>query len=157
MKEVFTLNSFNFHLPRINRKATKEKVEKELSKMQYTLLTLSDSYQPKVTSQLQLVPVKPNGQYHSSTEEVAIKNLEEEKGKLEFIKFITETINRLPDLERKVIVKEYMEDPYKFNYEIYNELGISKTYYYRLKGRAFYSLALMLKVEVYVYQEKVKA
>lgn len=157
MKGVFILKSFNFHLPRINRKATKEAVEKELSKLQYTLLTLSESHQPKVTSSLKLVPVKSNGQFHSSTEDTAIKNLEEKEDKIEFINHMLEMINRLSDLERKIIVKEYMGDDYKFNYEIYNELFISKAYYYRLKGRAFYNIALMLKKEVYVYQEKVKA
>lgn len=151
------MSSYKFNLPRINRKETREAVEGELSKLQHTLLTLSSSHQPQVTSKLELVPVKSNGQFHSSTEQTAIKNLEEVEEKLEFINYMTETINRLSELERKIIVKEYMNQEYKFNYEIYNELFISKAYYYRLKGRAFYNLALMLNIEVYAYQEKVKA
>lgn len=151
------MRTSNFHLPRINRKATRKAVEEELYKLQTSLMTISESYESKVTSSVELVPIKPVGQFRSNTEETAIKNVELRQQKKDYIDSVLGIINRLPDLERQVIIKEYLDDPYKFNYEIYCEIGISKTYYYRLKGRAFYNLALMLGVEVYVYQEKVSS
>jgi ArpU family phage transcriptional regulator len=36
-----------------------------------------------------------------------------------------------------------------FDYEIYNEIGMSERRYYRLKARIFYKLAFILKIEEY--------
>ncbi|WP_088033500.1 ArpU family phage packaging/lysis transcriptional regulator [Evansella clarkii] len=151
------MNKINFRLPRINRKATRQAVEEELQQLQYALLTLPITHQPKVTATLQLVPVKPSNQFHSSTEDAAIKNADAEIEKMSFIEQMVEAINRLPEEERSVIVKEYMDNSYTYNYEIYNDLGISETKYYKLKGRAFLRLAIMLKVEVYDERRRERA
>ncbi|MFA9457414.1 ArpU family phage packaging/lysis transcriptional regulator, partial [Halalkalibacter sp. AB-rgal2] len=38
----------------------------------------------------------------------------------------------------------------EFDYQIYNDLGLSERQYYRIKSRAFYKLAFILKIEVVV-------
>ena len=35
------------------------------------------------------------------------------------------------------------------SYELYNEMGMSESKYYRIKSRAFYKLAFALRIEVY--------
>jgi len=36
-----------------------------------------------------------------------------------------------------------------YDYELYNEMGMSESKYYRLKARTFYKLAFILRIEVY--------
>lgn len=47
------------------------------------------------------------------------------------------------------IIKRYMtlEEPY--DYEVYNEMGISESKFYRIREKAFYKLAFALRIEVY--------
>ncbi|UJW58757.1 ArpU family transcriptional regulator [Bacillus sp. A116_S68] len=151
------MKAINFQLPQINRKATRQAVEAKLGKLQMALLRLSTSHEPKITSSLELVPIKPSNQFHSSTEEAAIKNVEAEHETLIYAQSLLNIINKLPEMERHILIKEYFDHSYSYNYEIYNDLGISERQYYKLKGRAFYKMAFMLKIEVYANPEKVKA
>lgn len=147
----------DFFLSEIDRKKTRRAVEEELLKFEKTLLTAPLRKKPKVTASFQLVPGGSSNQFSSSTENAAVENLDQERDRIEYIDMMTEIINRLPEDERCIIVKEYMDDSTKFNYEIFEEIGISRSHYYRLKSRAFYKLALMLRIEVYVPKRKVRA
>jgi len=40
-----------------------------------------------------------------------------------------------------------IDEPY--DYEVYNEMGISESKFYRIREKAFYKLAFALRIEVY--------
>ena len=150
------MKKVDFFLSEIDRKKTRQAVEKELIKFERVLLSAPLRKQPKVTTSFQLVPANGGNQFHSRTEDAAIDNIDQEKARNDYMEMMTETINRLPEDERSIIVLEYMESSTKYNYERSNELGISRSQYYKLKSRAFYKLALMLRIEVYVPKRKVR-
>ncbi|MEB9423514.1 ArpU family phage packaging/lysis transcriptional regulator, partial [Bacillus cereus] len=60
------------------------------------------------------------------------------------------------DDEREVIVKFYMEHDSGYDQDIWMDLGIGKTKYYKLKGRAILRLAFNLKKEVFQKTRKQK-
>ena len=139
-----------FKLPEINRDATRSAVESELEKYQMYLLMDPEEYEPKITSSFKLVPSAPSNQFHSSTEETAIKRLDMEKKRKDFLQRIQRAVNRLAYQERSLIVKRYLSNDDVYDYEVYNELGFSERKYYRIKARAFYKLAFILRIEVYL-------
>lgn len=138
-----------FKLPEIDRNATKAAVESELDKYQMYLLLDPEEYEPKITSSFKLVSTAPSNQFHSSTEETAIKRLDIEKKRQDFLKRIQRAVNRLAYQERSIIIKRYMSGDDIYDYEVYHELGFSERKYYRIKARAFYKLAFILRIEVY--------
>ena len=137
-----------FMLPEIDRAATKRAVEAALEKYRVYLLTLRLDEMPRVTQCYSLVPA-PSNQFRSSTESIAIRNVDYEREREEYIRRITSAVNRLSKWERAIIVRRYMSWEDVYDYEVYPELGMSERKYYRLKSRAFYKLAFALKIEVY--------
>jgi ArpU family phage transcriptional regulator len=143
-----------FILPEIDRDATKKAVEAALEKYRLFLLTLRLDQLPRVTQQYSLdVPPSNTNKFHSSTEEMAIRNADYERERSEYIKRITLAVNRLSYWERAIIIRRYMTEDDVYDYEIYNDLGMSERKYYRIKSRAFYKLAFALKIEVYKKEE----
>jgi ArpU family phage transcriptional regulator len=143
-----------FMLPEIDRDATKKAVEAALERYRLFLLTLRLDQLPRVTQQYSLdVPPSNTNKFHSSTEEMAIRNADYERERSEYIKRITLAVNRLSYWERAIIIRRYMAEDDVFDYEIYNDLGMSERKYYRIKSRAFYKLAFALKIEVYKKEE----
>jgi ArpU family phage transcriptional regulator len=143
-----------FILCEIDRDATKKAVEAALEKYRVFLLTQSLDKLPKVTQQYSLdVPPSNTNKFHSSTEEIAISNVEYERERSEYIKRIVMAVNRLGYWERAILIRRYMTEDDVFDYEIYNDLGMSERKYYRIKSRAFYKLAFALKIEVYKKEE----
>ncbi|QKS71922.1 ArpU family transcriptional regulator [Paenalkalicoccus suaedae] len=144
------MKTMDFPLADINKKETKKKVERKLKKLYFHFRTTRSM--PSVTTSYSLAPNGPSNQFSSKVEKAAIANVEQEQKLIaqeEEIQEITECINLLSSIEREVIYKEYFEDEYVFNYEIYNSMGISETKYYEIKSSAFYTLAFMLKIQVY--------
>ena len=139
-----------FKLPEIDRDATRTAVESELEKYQMYLLMDPEEHEPKITSSFKLVSSAPSNQFHSSTEETAIKKLDMENKRKDYLLKIQRAVNRLAYQERSLIVKRYLSDDDVYDYEVYNELGFSERKYYRLKARAFYKLAFILRIEVYL-------
>jgi ArpU family phage transcriptional regulator len=143
-----------FMLPEIDRDATKKAVEAALEKYRLFLLTLRLDQLPRVTQQYSLdVPPSNTNKFHSSTEEMAIRNADYERERSEYIKRVTLAVNRLSYWERAIIIRRYMTEEDVYDYEIYNELGMSERKYYRIKSRAFYKFAFALKIEVYKKEE----
>ncbi|RAI82540.1 hypothetical protein BFS35_002300 [Macrococcoides goetzii] len=56
--------------------------------------------------------------------------------------------NLLPD-ERYIIVTRYIKGNYKDDFNIYSDLGIGRTNYYKIKDRALIRMALILELEIY--------
>ncbi|WP_325034718.1 ArpU family phage packaging/lysis transcriptional regulator [Lentibacillus sp. Marseille-P4043] len=139
----------SFMLPEIDREATKKEVESSLEKYQMYLLMDPEELQPKITQSFNLAPAAPNNQFHSSTEEIALKKVDQERKRKEYLLKIQKAVNRLSFKERSIIINRYLKDDDVYDYEVYNELGYSETNYYRIKSRAFYKLAFILRIEIY--------
>uniref|UniRef100_A0A7U3YCX9 Phage transcriptional regulator, ArpU family n=1 Tax=Geobacillus sp. (strain Y4.1MC1) TaxID=581103 RepID=A0A7U3YCX9_GEOS0 len=142
-----------FTLPEIDRVATKKAVEAALEKYRVYLLTLRLDQLPKVTQHYSLVPPSNTNKFHSSTEEMAIRSADYERERDEYVKRMAAAVNRLSKWERAIIIRRYMSEDDVYDYEIYNDLGMSERKYYRIKSRAFYKLAFALKIEVYKKEE----
>ncbi len=136
-------------LPEIDREATKKNVEAALEKYQIMLLMDPEEYEPKITASFRLAPSSPTNEFHSTTEDVAVQRIDIEEKTRKYINRIRKAVNRLNYQERTVIIRRYLNEDDIFDYEVYNELGFSERKYYRIKARAFYKLAFILKIEVY--------
>lgn len=139
----------SFNLPEIDREATKKAVESALEKYRFYLLTLPEEKIPRITASYSLIPPSNTNAFYSSTEQVAIERVDQERERLEYIERIRRAVNRLGLRERELIIKRYLEEDEVYDYEIYNELGMSERRYYRYKGRIFYKLAFILRIEIY--------
>ena len=124
-----------------------------LDMYRFYLLTVPEDHLPKVTASYSLVPPAFSNQFHSSTEQAVINRVDQELAQKKHIEWVLRGVNRLNKMEREIIYKRYLEDEEIYDYELYNELGMSERRYYRLKARIFYKLAFILRVEVYKSEE----
>jgi ArpU family phage transcriptional regulator len=62
---------------------------------------------------------------------------------------VERVVGRLSKKEEEIIRKRYLEDD-SFDYIVAGEVGLSERAYTRMKTRAFYKLAFILKLEVLV-------
>jgi ArpU family phage transcriptional regulator len=82
-----------------------------------------------------------------------IDKVDFERERDEYMEWIRRGVNRLSPRERELIIKRYLSNEEIYDYELYNEMGMSESKYYRIKSRAFYKLAFALKIEVYKKEE----
>lgn len=141
------MNQLTLNLPQIDEEATKAKVEQLLD--QYRLYLLQDNFLPKVTPTYSIVPPSITNEFHSSTEEAALKRLIGRFSVDKFLKRIQRAVNRLSQRERQIIVMLYMQPEEMYDYEVYAEMDLSQRSYYRVKAKALYRLAFALREEVY--------
>ncbi|WP_372780288.1 ArpU family phage packaging/lysis transcriptional regulator [Priestia aryabhattai] len=133
----------------VDGKETKVNVEKAFADYRMYMMTVPEDIMPKVTPSYSLVPPSNTHAFHSSTEDTAIKRVDYEIKRDNFMQRVQRAVNRLSKRERELIIKTYMtyEDVYAF--DIYNEMGISEATYYRIREQAFYKLAFALRLQVY--------
>ena len=143
------MNQLSFTLPKIDREKTRKAVEGILEKYRLYLLQVPETKLPKVTTTYSLVPPHFGNEFRSSIEKAAIERVDYERERDAFLKRIQQAVNRLSFKERQVIIERYMGFEEKYDYEVYNELGMSERGYYRVKSRAFYKLLFILRIEVY--------
>lgn len=110
---------------------------------------MPDDFLPKVTPTYSIVPPSITNEFHSSTEDAALKRLDWEIQRDKFLKRIQRAVNRLSQRERQIIVMLYMQLEEMYDYEVYAEMGMSQRSYYRVKAKALYRLAFALREEVY--------
>jgi ArpU family phage transcriptional regulator len=144
------MQQMSFRLPTIDKDATRDAVDAELEKYRMYLLMDPEENEPKITSQFKLVSTAPSNVFYSTTEDTAIKKIDQERKRQDFINKIQRAVNRLAYQEREIMIKRYLTEDEVYDYEIYNDIGISERKYYRIKSRAFYKLALILRIEVYL-------
>ncbi|WP_242694923.1 ArpU family phage packaging/lysis transcriptional regulator [Pseudogracilibacillus auburnensis] len=147
-KERMMIMQLTF-LPEIDRDKTKKNVEAALEKYQIMLLMDPEECEPKITASFRLAPSSPTNEFHSTTEDVALERIEITEKRRNYINRIRKAVNRLNYQERTIIIKRYINDDDIYDYEVYNEMGFSERKYYRIKARAFYKLAFILRLEVY--------
>jgi ArpU family phage transcriptional regulator len=147
----------SFKLPEIDRGQTQQNVEDAFETYRMYLLTVPEERLPKVTATYSLVPPSNTNAFHSSTEQAVIDKVDKEREREEYIERIRKAVNRLTIREREAVIRKYFGEEELYDYEVYNELGMSETYYHqKFKPRIFYKLALILRIEVYKSQRKDK-
>ncbi|BDG48234.1 MULTISPECIES: hypothetical protein [Parageobacillus] len=62
---------------------------------------------------------------------------------------------RRAEMERELIIKRYMclEEPR--DCDVYNEMAIGESTFYRIREKAFYKLTFVLRIEAYKEEELV--
>ncbi|UQZ46100.1 DUF1492 domain-containing protein [Bacillus sp. PK3-037] len=143
------MNQLTLNIPQIDEEATKLKAEKLLDQYRLYLLQVPDDFLPKVTPTYSIVPPSITNEFHSSTEDAALKRLDWEIQRDKFLKRIQRAVNRLSQRERQIIVMLYMQPEEMYDYEVYAEMDLSQSSYYRVKAKALYRLAFALREEVY--------
>ncbi|BDG80031.1 MULTISPECIES: ArpU family phage packaging/lysis transcriptional regulator [Bacillus] len=143
------MNQLTLNIPQIDEEATKLKAEKLLDQYRIYLLQVPDDFLPKVTPTYSIVPPSITNEFHSSTEDAALKRLDWEIQRDKFLKRIQKAVNRLSQRERQIIFMLYMKPEEMYDYEVYAEIGMSQRSYYRVKAKALYRLAFALREEVY--------
>jgi ArpU family phage transcriptional regulator len=139
-----------FKLPEIDRKETQLNVEEAIETYRMYLITIPDERLPKVTATYSLIPPSNTNGFHSTTEDIAIERADAEKLRDEYVEKFRKAVNRLSPKEREAVILRYLGDEELFDYEVYNQLGMSESYYHqKFKPRIFYKLALALRIEVY--------
>jgi ArpU family phage transcriptional regulator len=149
MEGSMLAKQLTFMLPEIDREKTKAAVESALEKYRFFLLMVPEDKLPKVTATYSLVPPSFSNEFHSSTEQAVMGRIELDIARNKHIEWVLRAVNRLSKMEREIIYRRYLEDEEIFDYELYNEIGMSERRYYRLKARIFYKLAFILRIEVY--------
>lgn len=148
-KQKNMIDQLTLNIPQIDEEATKLKAEKLLDQYRLYLLQVPDDFLPKVTPTYSIVPPSITNEFHSSTEEAALKRLDWEIQRDKFLKRIQRAVNRLSQRERQIIVMLYMQSEEMYDYEVYAEMDLSQRSYYRVKAKALYRLAFALREEVY--------
>lgn len=133
-------------IPKLDQKKVRAAVEKELEAYRFCLLTLDESELPKMTQSFSLIPPSHTNAFHSKTEEAAVHNVDRRNEKRAHINRVVKAVSKLTETERAIVVQRYLQEDETFDYIIYNEMGLSHRQYYRIKARAFYKLALALKL-----------
>lgn len=128
---------------------TKEQVEKHFSEYRMYLLTAPDELMPKITQTFSIEPPSKNNSFYSTTESIAIERVAYEQKRNAFIERTHRAVNRLSARERELITKRYMTIEDVYDYDVYNDMGISESTYYRIREKAFYKLAFSLQLVVY--------
>ncbi|WP_374717109.1 ArpU family phage packaging/lysis transcriptional regulator [Geobacillus thermodenitrificans] len=137
----------------VDGEKTKEAVEATLEKYRMYMLTVPDEFLPRVTQTYSLVPPSQTNAFHSSTEDIAVKRADFDREKCKYMEKIHRAVNRLTKLQRELIVKRYMTFEELRDYDVYNDMCISESKYYREREKAFYKIAFALGIEVYKEEE----
>ncbi|QJD83540.1 ArpU family phage packaging/lysis transcriptional regulator [Cohnella herbarum] len=84
----------------------------------------------------------PTGLTSDSTASIAIRNVDEPEMRHMFIDKVDRCVNRLPELQKKIIKLKYMQDEEIYDYQVYQiELGIAEGTFTKFKWKAFEKLA----------------
>ncbi|CEH31925.1 ArpU family transcriptional regulator [Aneurinibacillus migulanus] len=134
-------------LPKIDRRATQKRVEEALETARiYKQIGF-------VRREMKNTPAY-EARYHGATNKTndvaadcAAWNVDKEEEIRTLTERVERAVSRLGKKEREIIQLRYLEDE-SFDYIVAGEIRLSERTYTRMKARAFYKLAFMLKLEV---------
>jgi ArpU family phage transcriptional regulator len=125
----------------------RKEVKQALEKYHVYLLTLPEIKMPKITATYSFVPTGTGDFSYSGVEQAVIKKVDYERERAAYIERIQKAVNRLTSKEREIIIRRYMQEDDEgdsLDYLIYNDMGLSESYYYGVKRKAFDKLAIIL-------------
>lgn len=143
----------SFELPELDRKETQAAVERTLSKYRMAKYLSFDEREANTTPAYVERMHGPTNETSDQTADIAIHNAEEQEKRKQFCNRVEQSVKRLPPLERFLIEKRYMAEDaeYLTDHNVYAfkfAPPISHVTYANIRWRAFYKLALNLKIEV---------
>ncbi|SDC07545.1 ArpU family phage packaging/lysis transcriptional regulator [Shouchella lonarensis] len=139
-------------LPDLDKQATRKEIEDVFE--QYRLYKHFDYEERQVgtTSFLKDIVVSQSGT-SDQTASIAIHNVDTSVDRERFCEKVERAVQRLPEMERFLIEKrymssdaEYLTDTKVYNYVFDPPIGVK--FYYKLRWKAFYKLALALDLDV---------
>jgi len=143
-------------LKNIDGEATQKAIENILRQYRTFMLTTPDEFMPSITAKYTLEMPTFSNVKQSSVENAAIRSVDEFKKYEKFFGWFNRGLCKLTMIERHIITLTFLDKEPMFDYEVYTELRISKSKYYRVRNRALYKLAMALGVEVYQEDEVVQ-
>ena len=151
---VSGVQQLTFKLPKIDREATRKRVEEALETARVykqigfvrKVMNSTMSYDPRFHG--------ATNKINRPVEDTAVWNVDTERHMQEVTERVERAVSRLSYREREIIRKRYLEDEDTADYLVFTELGMSERQYYRVKARAFYKLAFMLRLEVYENEDE---
>lgn len=132
----------------VDEKETRAVLEEKLERYRQYLLTAPSDHLPNITASYSLVPASSN-QFNSKTENAAIERATFEKEREKYFNWVHRAVSTLKYEERQIVVRRYLQAEPNFDIEIWTDLNIGKTKYYKKKWHALLRLAFALKIEVY--------
>lgn len=123
--------------------AEKEYVKKVFGRLKRNELYLREHDLPLLNTAFQLAVVAPGHSKRSAVEELALKRAQA----AEYNMAVARCVNRLGAMERKIIYESFLRREKKHNWEIWEELYISKTLFYETKQKAIEKLAILFEME----------
>ncbi|UTR05403.1 transcriptional regulator [Alkalihalobacillus sp. LMS6] len=148
MKQIELLD-----FPELDKQKTKEEVEDTMNKYRmYRYLSFEDR-EVSTTSAWKDIVVKTSGGNSDQTGDAAIYNADTKAYQKRYCDRVERAVRRLPQLEQFLIEKRYMdrEADYMTDLKMYTQTfqpPIGHKFYYKLKWKAFYKLALALDLNV---------
>ncbi|WP_242290011.1 ArpU family phage packaging/lysis transcriptional regulator [Bacillus cereus group sp. BfR-BA-01319] len=139
----------SFKMPVLDEEETKNEVEKVFEEYRMYLSQMPSDILPKVTASYSIVPPSVTNEFNSSTENIAIERVQYEMARDKFMNWVYRAVNRLPKRERQIIYMYYMEEEKGYDPDIMDEVGLGRTTYYKVKGKALLRLAFSLRKEVF--------
>lgn len=137
----------------INRDATRQAVEERLESARIYKQLGFVRRETKITASYEVKEGGSSNEVSKAIENAAVHNVDTENRMKEQQEQVDRAVARLGRTERRIIEMRYMEDDEVFDYNVYNEMGIGETKYYRMKSSAMYKLAFALRLEVYAQPE----
>lgn len=148
------MEQIDFDLPKIDIRQTKEAVEEKLAEYRNLLLRTKDSELPTINTQdYSFESTGKSNLFNSVVENMAIKNADYEIYRKRVINRMQLAVNRLNYWHRAIVIRRYMTDDSIYDYEVYNNLGLSERTYRRKKSEALFKLAKILDLEVFEKKE----
>lgn len=142
-------------IQRVDEKLTRKTVEEKMDKYRMYLLTVPADILPSITASYTLIPSSSN-QFNSKTENAALERVELELERDKYFKWIHNAVGSLKEDEKEIIMRRYLNPEIDTDREIWMDLCIGSTKYYKKKWEAILRLAFNLKIEVYQKKREVK-
>ncbi|TRY27447.1 transcriptional regulator [Brevibacillus sp. LEMMJ03] len=134
-------------IPATEMKVIRTSVEAAMEKYRLYKYLMFDERVTRVTASYEPFFHSKTNQKSDQTASVAIQNVDTQAEREAYCKLIERAVDQLPEKEKFLITKRYLEDDYILDYQVYSfsfDPPISEFTYYKIKNRAMYKLALML-------------
>lgn len=135
---------------RINYVKTKDAVQNFMEDYEFLRFRFNVDSLPTMTQQFMLVcPGNAMPRVTSSTERIALKNIELEEKLQDYIEKITGAYNRLNEEEREYLSHKFFSNQKLCDDDIQYKMGLGYRVFVNLKKAAYKKFALGLGIEVY--------
>lgn len=140
-------------LPELDRKETQKAVEAALEKYRICKYLTFEEREASITPSYAAREHGETNTTSDQTAQVAISNVDGQEARRAYCERVERAVRRLPRMERQIIEERYMtnDTDYITDQHVYDfqlEPPISAPTYIKLRWRAFYKLALDLRIEV---------